>query len=120
LATKSWRRHTGSLRDGLAALKPHDKGPMILILSTYLIAGLALVFVGPAAKGLRLELADLADNPEAAPVKRAAFAGAVALAIILFWPLMVPSAWRTYRPPTAMDAFVHLATKALHDLDKQD
>jgi hypothetical protein len=91
-----------------------------LIISAYLIAGLALVFIGPAAKGLRLELAELKDTHPEAPIKRAAFAVAVGLAIILAWPFMVPSAWRTYRPPTAMDAFVHLTAKALHDFDKQD
>jgi hypothetical protein len=91
-----------------------------LIVSAYLIAGLALVFIGPAANGLRLELAELEDHPEATLAKKAAFAVAVALAILLAWPFMVPSAWRTYRPPTAMDAFVHLTAKALHDMEKRD
>jgi hypothetical protein len=93
---------------------------MIQIVEAYLIAGLALAFVGPAAKGLRLELAELNDRPEATPLKRAAFAVAVGLAIILAWPFMVPSAWRTYRPLTAMDAFVHLTAKALHEMDKRE
>jgi hypothetical protein len=91
-----------------------------LIVSAYLIAGLVLVFIGPAAKGLRLELAELKDSHPEVPVRRAGFAVAVALAIILTWPFMVPSAWRTHRPPTAMDAFVHLTAKALHNLDKQE
>jgi hypothetical protein len=91
-----------------------------LIVSAYLLVGLFFVFVGPAAKGLRLELAELKGRPEATLAKKTAFAVAVALAIILAWPFMVPSAWRTYRPPTAMDAFVHLTAKALHEMDKQD
>jgi hypothetical protein len=91
-----------------------------LIVSAYLIAGLVLVFIGPAAKGLRLELAELRDSHPETPIKRAGFACAVALGIILLWPVLVLSAWRTYQPPTAMDAFVHLTAKALHDHDKQE
>jgi hypothetical protein len=96
---------------------------MTLIFSVYLIAGLALVFIGPAAKGLRLELAELAYNHPKATVKRTAFACAAALAIILLWPVMVPSAWRTLNPTTLAGA-AYLAAKlvakeALHNSDKQ-
>jgi hypothetical protein len=124
----NWRARERANRIGLspdpeAADMPalHDKEPtpMALIASAYLIAGLALVFVGPAAKGLRLELADLNDNPEATPIKRAAFAGAVALGIILLWPYLVPSAWRSLKPPTALEAATFLMAKALRDLDKE-
>jgi hypothetical protein len=86
---------------------------VIQIVEAYLAAGLALTFVGPAAKGLRLELAELKDRPEATPLTRAAFACAVALTIILFWPFMVPSAWRSLKPPTALEAAAHLAAMAL-------
>jgi hypothetical protein len=104
----------------MPALHDKEPTPMTLIVSAYLIAGLALVFVGPAAKGLRLELADLNDNPEATPIKRAAFAGAVALWIILLWPYLVPSAWRSLKPPTALEAATFLVAKALRDLDKEE
>jgi hypothetical protein len=68
---------------------------MASIAVSYLLAGLFLVFVGPAAKGLREERADLARNPAATPTKRALFVLAVSIAIILLWPVLVPSAFRT-------------------------
>jgi hypothetical protein len=91
-----------------------------LIISAYLLAGLLFVFIGPAARVLRDQLAELKTTDPEAPVRRAGFAVACALALMLGWPLFVYEAWRYYRPPTAMDAFVHLTAKALHEMDEQD
>jgi hypothetical protein len=91
---------------------------VILIISAYLAAGLLLVFVGPAARVLRDQLAELAVSNPDKPVKRAAFAIAVALAIILLWPVFVYEAWRHYRCPTAYDAAVRIVEMALDEAEK--
>jgi hypothetical protein len=89
-----------------------------LVAAIYLLAGLLFVFIGPAAKGLRLELAELAKNPQATRLKVAGFTLAMSPAIVLLWPIFVPSAWKSLQPPTAMEAAVHILTKALEEQDR--
>jgi hypothetical protein len=85
----------------------------------YLLAGLLFVFVGPAAKGLRLELSDLTDHPNRTLAKVAGFAICTALSIILLWPVLVPSAWRTYGPPTSLEAVAYIVERGFAEADKR-
>jgi hypothetical protein len=67
---------------------------MTALARIYLLTGLLLVFVGPAAKRLREDHAELAHNAEATPVNRALFAFVASIAIILAWPFLAASAFR--------------------------
>lgn len=68
----------------------------LVMLALYGAIGLAFVFVGPSARLLRHERERLAWQADDQPRwKHAAFAGVLALCILVLWPVLVVSAART-------------------------
>jgi hypothetical protein len=59
----------------------------------YVVIGLVLVFVGPAARALKEEVFEL--PPDTPAIKLALFRTAVSAGIVAAWPVLVPSAART-------------------------
>ena len=92
-----------------------------LAIALYFAIGLALVFIGPAARMLRVERNRLrVDAPDRPEWKLAAFSGILALGTILAWPLLVFSAARKEaslkNPTTAWDALE--STAAIQGADR--
>ncbi|WP_395697303.1 hypothetical protein [Methylocella sp.] len=76
-----------------------------MALAAYLLIGLIALFDGPCATGLRNEVRDLKATPGVPPWKIAAFWALMACGIIVAWPILVPSAYRSARKPVSlMDA----------------
>ena len=87
--------------------------PWMIAVAGYFAVGLALIFVGPAARLRRHEQEKL--EPQAHNIPRwklIAFSYAIALGIIILWPVLIVSAARTEasmnKPVTAMDAIIRL------------
>ena len=73
-----------------------------MALAAYLLIGLIASFVGPCATGLRNELRDVRATPGVSPLKIAAFWALLASAIVVAWPVLVPSAYRSARKPMSL------------------
>jgi hypothetical protein len=81
--------------------------PWMIVVAGYFAVGLALVFVGPAARLRRLEQERLEwqayDHPH---WKLVAFSCAIALAIIVLWPILIVSAARKEAAARANNPFL--------------
>jgi hypothetical protein len=86
----------------------------MIAVAGYFAVGLAFIFVGPAARLRRREQEKLEWQAyNLLRWKLIAFSYAIALAIIILWPVLIVSAARTEaasmnKPMTAMDAIIRL------------
>jgi hypothetical protein len=70
--------------------------PWMIAVAGYFAVGLALIFVGPAARLRRRDREELERQAYNQPRwKLIAFSYAIALAIIILWPVLTVSAART-------------------------
>src|SRR5579884_1784304 len=103
---------------GLRKLSEAKTMPWMVALAFYFAIGLALVFVGPTARMLRREREKLAwqtyDQPR---WKLVAFSGAIAVGIILLWPVLVVSAART-ESASKIDLLVPRSVEPSVELDR--
>jgi hypothetical protein len=65
--------------------------------ASYLALGCVLALVGPAARGLRQEVASIAHEPTVPTWKRYAYGAILGASIAVAWPILVPAAWRSER-----------------------
>jgi hypothetical protein len=82
---------------------------VVWAIEAYLLIGLVAVFIGPCGTKLRHEIRDARMSPQATFLKIVAFGVLLALAIVLAWPILIPSALDNIRrerqqPKSLLDA----------------
>jgi hypothetical protein len=69
--------------------------------ASYLALGCVFALVGPAARGLRQEVASIAHEPTVPTWKRYAYGAILGASIAVAWPILVPAARRAERSERA-------------------